>query len=407
MKDNFYFELRKKWKEFFQENGHVQVDSHSLLSSDKKLLLVNSGIAAMRDFLVKQPIKEKNLFSFQPVVRTNDIGKVGKDISHLTFFEMLGNFSFGGYGKEKAIRLAWDFLTSKKWLSLDPKKIKVTCLESDEEAFLIWKRVGNLKSNQISFKGRDSNFWDLGYGPCGPSTEVYYPTCKEIYLEIWNIVFSELHNDGRGNYTPLATKNIDTGAGLERLLLILEKKEDVFLTSIFYPLFKATKRILIGIKCEEWVVRMVADHVRAVVFMIADGILPGNKGANYIIRYLIRRISLLTKVRQPFVNKLVDEVAKIFQEIYPLVKRKKEEIKEIILVEEKRLWKLFLRAEKTFSEMIVRGDKITADDIFVLFASHGYPLEVMKDILEDKGVEVDFERVDSLIAEHQLISKKK
>ncbi|HET6872424.1 MAG TPA: alanine--tRNA ligase, partial [Sporolactobacillaceae bacterium] len=353
-------EVRQLFLDFFKEKGHKVEPSASLIPhDDPSLLWINSGVATLKKYFDGRAVPENpRIVNAQKAIRTNDIENVGYTARHHTFFEMLGNFSIGDYFKEEAIDWAWEFLTSPKWIGFDPGKLSVTIHPEDDEAFELWhNKIGIPDSRIIRLK---DNFWDIGEGPSGPNTEIFYdrgesygndPDDPELYpggeneryLEIWNLVFSQFNHNPDGTYTPLPKKNIDTGAGLERLVSVIQEARTNFDTDLFLPLIHETERIsgqkYGESKDKDTAFKVIADHLRAVTFAISDGALPSNEGRGYVLRRLIRRavrFAMELGIEKPFMAELVPIVSQIMGDYYEVLKERLPFVQKIIRSEEER-----------------------------------------------------------------------
>ncbi len=333
-------EIRQKFLDFFVEKGHSVEPSASLVPvDDPSLLWINSGVATLKPYFDGRIVPEnRRIVNAQKAIRTNDIENVGYTARHHTFFEMLGNFSIGDYFKEEAILWAWEFLTSPKWLNLDPERLSVTIHPEDEESYQIWtQKVGIPAERVVKLK---DNFWDIGEGPCGPNSEIFYdrgeswgdpndPECypggeNERYLEIWNLVFSQYNHNPDGSYTPLPNKNIDTGMGLERIASVMQDVPTNYDTDLFQPIIQAIckeAKVTYGEKKEtDIALKVIADHLRTLVFAIGDGVLPGNEGRGYVLRRLLRRAVRYGRslgIERPFLYSLTGIVGDLMKEFIP------------------------------------------------------------------------------------------
>lgn len=363
-------EIRKKFLDFFVEKGHKVEPSASLVPvDDPSLLWINSGVATLKKYFDGRLTPDNpRIVNAQKSIRTNDIENVGYTARHHTFFEMLGNFSIGDYFKEEAILWAWEFLTDPKWMGLDPDRLSVTIHPEDDEAYRIWREKVGIPDERIV--KLESNFWDIGEGPSGPNTEIFYdrgehlcdpsdPECypggeNERYLEIWNLVFSQYNHNPDGTYTPLPKKNIDTGMGLERMASVMQDVPTNYDTDLFQPIIQATCREA-GVeygkdKETDVALKVIADHIRTVVFAVGDGVLPSNEGRGYVLRRLLRRAVRYGRklgVDRPFLYQLTGVVAEIMKDYYPEPLEKQAFIERVIRGEEERFWKL-CRKDCTF-----------------------------------------------------------
>ncbi|WP_195575974.1 alanine--tRNA ligase [Paenibacillus sp. 1001270B_150601_E10] len=422
-------EIRSKWLAFFESKGHHIEPSASLVPhNDPSLLWINAGMAPLKPYFDGR-VKPENprIANSQKCIRTNDIENVGKTRRHHTFFEMLGNFSIGDYFKEEVITWAWEFLTDKQWIGFDPDRLYVTVYPEDEEAFRYWNEKIGLPAERI-IKTED-NFWDIGEGPCGPCTEIFYdrgeaygdpndPECypsgeNERYLEVWNLVFSQFNHNKDGSYTPLPNKNIDTGAGLERFASILQDVDSNFDTDLFIPVIEATSRIA-GVpykKNEEHDVafKVIADHIRTVVFAVGDGVLPSNEGRGYIIRRLLRRAVRYGKVlgiERPFMVELVKTVGDVMGGHYPDIVEKREFIEKVVKNEEERFHETLTDGLNILSEMAASAkaegrSQINGTEAFKLYDTYGFPLDLTEDYAAEHGLSVDHEGFEQAMQEQR------
>ncbi|MET3850571.1 alanine--tRNA ligase [Paenibacillus sp. OAE614] len=422
-------EIRSKWLEFFASKGHQIEPSASLVPhNDPSLLWINAGMAPLKPYFDGRISPENpRLTNSQKCIRTNDIENVGKTRRHHTFFEMLGNFSIGDYFKEEAITWAWEFLTSKEWIGFDPERLSVTVYPEDEEAFKLWNEKIGLPAERIV--KLEDNFWDIGEGPCGPCTEIFYDRGEaygdlsdpemypggenERFLEVWNLVFSQFNHNKDGSYTPLPNKNIDTGAGLERFASILQNVDSNFDTDLFQPIIQKTAE-LAGVKYNASVegdvaLKVIADHVRTVTFAVADGVLPSNEGRGYIIRRLLRRAVRYGKVLgldRPFLYSLVETVGDIMGVYYPNVVEKREFIEKVISTEEERFHETLSDGlailEEISKQALEQGTKqIGGSDAFKLYDTYGFPFDLTEDYAAEHGLTVDREGFDAAMQEQR------
>jgi alanyl-tRNA synthetase len=415
-------EIRRKWLEFFAEKGHKIEPSASLVPhNDPSLLWINAGMAPLKPYFDGR-MKPENprIANAQKCIRTNDIENVGKTRRHHTFFEMLGNFSIGDYFKEEAITWAWEFLTDPKWIGFDPERLSVTVYPEDTEAYEFWNKKIGIPENRI-YKLED-NFWDIGEGPCGPCTEIFYdrgekygdlsdPECwpggeNERFLEVWNLVFSQFNHNKDGSYTPLPSKNIDTGAGLERFASILQDVDSNFDTDLFQPIIQKTCEIA-GVRYKanpdhDVALKVIADHIRTVVFSVGDGVLPSNEGRGYVIRRLLRRAvryGKLLGVDQPFLYRLTPVVGEIMGDYYPEVVEKREFIERVIRTEEERFHETLSEGLELLSNVIRQAREegsgvISGKEAFRLYDTFGFPLDLTEDFASENGMTVDREGFD-------------
>ena len=393
--------LRESFLKFFEKNGHKIVDSSSLIPDDPSVLLTTAGMQQFKEYFLGEPSPYGNkVVSCQQSFRTSDIDRVG-DKTHLTFFEMLGNFSFGDYFKEEAIKLAFSFLFEE--LKLNREEFYFTVFEGDKdtpfdkESFSILKKLG-VPESKIKKMPREENFWGpTGLeGPCGPTVEIYY---KE--LEIWNLVFNEYFRDKHGKLSPLKQKGVDTGLGLERLTKVIQNKPSIFETDLFEPIMREISGK------NERAKRIISDHIKACTFLISEGILPSNKDRGYILRRLIRRIIGLEKILglpNNFLIGLVPKVVEIYQDIYPEIKPRETEIMTVIQNEGEKFEKTLAKGLKQFEKISLKGD-ISGIDAFHLYDTYGFPLELTTELAEQKDLKVDKQGFESAFKKHQQISR--
>lgn len=421
-------ELRKKYLDFFESKGHLVLPSASLVpDNDPSLLLIGAGMAPFKAFFTGKMMPPKTrVVTSQKCIRTGDIENVGRTARHHTFFEMLGNFSFGDYFKKETIAWAWEFLTSPKHLNLPKDALWVTIHPDDEEAAQIWHEEIGLPIERII--RLEDNFWEIGAGPCGPCSEIFIDLGEERgchsedcqagcdcdrYLEIWNLVFTQFDNDGQGNYSPLSKKNIDTGAGLERLASVLQKKPSNFETDLLFPIIeKACKegQVVYGKSLEQDVsLKVLADHSRAMVFMIADGILPSNEGRGYVLRRLIRRAirhARLLGIQQPLLASLATEVFEIMKTAYPDLLEKADFIRQIVNLEEKRFQETLQSGTELLSREMDRlkeenSTELDGASAFKLYDTYGFPWELTAEILAESDFTLDKSGFDKAMKEQQ------
>ena len=414
-------DLREKYLSFFESKGHLRLPSFSLVpNNDKSLLLINSGMAPMKKYFTGEVTPPRNrVTTCQKCIRTPDIENVGKTARHGTFFEMLGNFSFGDYFKKEATAWAWEFCTEVLELPVD--KLWVTIYEDDDEAYDIWTKQNGVSPDRIVRLGKEDNFWEHGQGPCGPCSEIHFdrgekygcgkpdcgPGCEcDRYVEFWNNVFSQFDNDGNGNYSELAQKNIDTGMGLERLACIMQNVDNIFEVDTVQNIMKKISEIA-GVtyhddEKKDVSLRVITDHIRSSTFMISDGVIPSNNGRGYVLRRLIRRAcrhGRLLGVNEPFLYKVCDTVIAENERAYPELKDKAELIKKVILSEEESFGKTIDAGLALLDEYIAKteGKVFSGEDAFKLNDTYGFPLDLTKDILEEKGFIVDEDKFNALL----------
>ena len=409
-------QLRKMFLEFFESKGHLAMKSFSLVPhNDKSLLLINSGMAPLKPYFTGQEIPpRRRVTTCQKCIRTGDIENVGKTARHGTFFEMLGNFSFGDYFKNEAIEWSWEFLTEV--VGLDPERLYPSVYEEDDEAFEIWNKKMGIPAERIFRFGKADNFWEHGSGPCGPSSEIYYdrgekygcgsPDCTvgcecDRYMEIWNNVFTQFDNDGHGHYTELEQKNIDTGMGLERLASVVQEVDSIFDVDTLKALRDHICRLAgteYGKDAQSDIsIRVITDHTRSVTFMISDGIMPSNEGRGYVLRRLLRRAcrhGRLLGIEGSFIPELAQTVIEGSKDGYPELEEKKDFILKVIAKEEDQFNKtidqgLGILADMTAKMEAEQTTTLSGADAFKLYDTYGFPIDLTKEILEEKGMQVD------------------
>ena len=429
-------EIRKSFVDFFKSKEHKHFESASLIPDDKSLLLTVAGMVPFKPFFLgEKEAPFPRITTYQKCIRTNDLENVGRTPRHHTFFEMLGNFSFGDYFKKEAIEWSWEYIT--KVLKLDPERLYVSVYKTDDEAYEIWNKEIGVPEDRIVRLGEEDNWWAAGpVGSCGPCSEIYYDTqnmgknneeinCKpgdegDRFLEIWNLVFTEWNRLEDGSLVPLPEKNIDTGAGLERIASVVQKKDNNFETDIFMPIIKGIEKVL-DIKKEEFeiTVKVIADHIRASVFLIADGVLPSNEGRGYILRKIIRRAfgaGIVAKQKLEitkddlFLYKLVPYVVENMKEAYPELVEKQEYIEKVLRLEQERFALTLKNGIEMLTEEIEKMDKegtkkLSADASFKLYDTFGLPFELTELILENQGYEVSEEEFNQKLEEQVKRSK--
>ena len=411
-------EIRKSFTDFFESKGHYIGKSSSLIpKNDKSLLLINSGMAPLKNYFSGVEVPPKNRMStVQKCIRTGDIENVGKTARHGTFFEMMGNFSFGDYFKEDAIKWAWEFVT--KHLEIPEDKIWATVYLNDDEAHDLWLKYSSIPEERIVRLGKDDNFWEIGLGPCGPCSELYYdrgeqygcdnPDCKpgcdcDRYLEFWNLVFTQFDRQEDGSYPELAHKNIDTGMGLERIGCIMQDVDNIFEVDTIRAIIDEIEKIS-GVKYgsdakSDVSIRIITDHIRATSFMIADGILPSNEGRGYVLRRLLRRAARhgkLLGIKEDYLYNLFDVVKEVSGEAYPELVEKEGYIKKVIKIEEEKFNETidqgseilngYIEELKANNESTLAGEKV-----FKLYDTYGFPMDLTQEILEEVGFDLDEE----------------
>ncbi len=411
-------ELRKMFLDFMESKGHLSMKSFSLVPhNDNSLLIINSGMAPLKPYFTGQEIPpRRRVTTCQKCIRTGDIENIGKTARHGTFFEMLGNFSFGDYFKKEAIAWSWEFLTET--VGLDPERLYPSVYEYDDEAFEIWNKQQGIPAERIFRFGKADNFWEHGSGPCGPCSEIYYdrgekygcgkPDCTvgcecDRFIEVWNNVFTQFDNDGKGNYTELEQKNIDTGMGLERLAVVVQDVDSIFDVDTLREL---TSRVgkLANVNYHEDAkkdvsIRIITDHIRSVTFMISDGIMPSNEGRGYVLRRLLRRAARhgrILGIKGLFLNELAKTVIATSKDGYPELEEKQVMILKVIAEEENKFNKTIDQGltilEEMQAEITAAGSTVLAgEEAFKLYDTYGFPLDLTKEILEEKGFAVDEE----------------
>lgn len=425
-------ELRKMYLDFFESKGHLVLKSFSLVpQNDNSLLLINAGMAPLKPYFTGQEIPpRKRVATCQKCIRTGDIENVGKTARHGTFFEMLGNFSFGDYFKTEAIHWSWEFLTEV--VGLDPNRLYPSVFETDDEAFRIWNEEIGIAKDRIFRFGKEDNFWEHGAGPCGPCSEIYYdrgeaygcgsPDCTvgcecDRYIEVWNNVFTQFENDGKGNYTELENKNIDTGMGLERLAVVVQDVDSIFAVDTIKALLDKVCE-LAGCKYKEdetkdISLRLITDHIRSVTFMISDGIMPSNEGRGYVLRRLLRRAARhgrLLGIQGKFLAKLSETVINMSKDGYPELEEKKAMIFTVLTEEEDKFNKTIDQGLAILADLEAKltkeGKKVLdGQDAFKLYDTYGFPLDLTKEILEEKNFEVDEEGFQKAMKEQKDMAR--
>ncbi len=409
-------ELRKMFLDFFESKDHLVMKSFSLVPhNDKSLLLINAGMAPLKPYFTGQEVPpRKRVATCQKCIRTGDIENVGKTARHGTFFEMLGNFSFGDYFKKEALTWTWEFLT--EWVGLEPERLYPSVYLDDDEAFEIWNKVIGIPAEKISRFGKEDNFWEHGAGPCGPCSEVYYdrgekygcgsPDCKvgcdcDRYIEIWNDVFTQFEGDGKGGYVELTNKNIDTGMGLERLAVVSQDVDSIFdidtIQAIRDKVCEAAKVTYHTDEKKDISIRLITDHIRSATFMISDGINASNEGRGYVLRRLIRRAARhirMLGIDDHFMPILCETVIECSKDAYPELEEKKAMILKTLADEESRFYKTLDQGMKKLNEMIEQMKEknqttLSGSDAFKLYDTYGFPLDLTGDVLEDNGFDVD------------------
>jgi len=414
-------ELREMFLRFFESKEHLRLSSFSLIpQNDQSLLLINSGMAPMKPYFkgeVEPP--RRRVCTCQKCIRTGDIENIGKTARHGTYFEMLGNFSFGDYFKKESLQWSWEFLTSPQWVGLEADRMYPTVYENDDEAWDIWTKVIGVPEERMTRLGKKDNFWEHGAGPCGPCSEIHYdrgeefgcgkPDCRpgcdcDRFMEVWNNVFSQFDNDGNGNYTELVQKNIDTGMGLERLAVVCQNVGSLFdVDTVMNITNKVTQ--LTGASYgqsdkTDVSLRVITDHVRASTFMIADGVLPSNEGRGYVLRRLLRRAARhgkLLGVNTPFLYEVVKTVVKENESHYAYLRERADYIIKVVKVEEENFARTIDTGMRIFNEKLAEhkasGNTVfSGEDAFLLADTYGFPIDLTAEMLEDEGMSVDMDR---------------
>lgn len=420
-------DLREKYLTFFEGKGHLRLGSFPLVPiNDKSLLLINSGMAPMKKYFTGEVTPpRKRVTTCQKCIRTPDIERVGKTARHGTYFEMLGNFSFGDYFKHDATAWAWEFCT--KVMEMDVDKLWVSIYQDDDETFDIWTKEVGVSPDRIVRLGKEDNFWEHGTGPCGPCSEIYYdrgekygcgsPDCGvgcecDRYVEFWNLVFTQFDLDEKGNYIPLEHPNIDTGMGLERLACISQGVDNLFEVDTVQNIMKHISKIAgVTYKTDEKTdvsLRVITDHIRSTTFMIGDGVMPSNEGRGYVLRRLLRRAARhgrLLGVNHPFLSEVVDTVI-AENPAYPELAEKREVIKKVVAFEEESFGRTIDQGLALLDNFLVKLESsaeknLSGEDAFKLNDTYGFPLDLTMDILEDRGISVDVEAFHRLMTEQK------
>ena len=428
-------ELREMFLRFFETKGHLRLPSFSLIpQDDASLLLINSGMAPMKPYFKgdKEPPRHR-VCTCQKCIRTGDIENIGKTARHGTYFEMLGNFSFGDYFKHEAIAWSWEFLTSPDWVGLDPERLYPSVYEKDDEAFNIWRDEIGIPESRITRLGKDDNFWEHGSGPCGPCSEIYFdrgeeygcgkPDCApgcdcDRYMEVWNNVFSQFDNDGNGNYSDLIQKNIDTGMGLERLAVVCQGVDSLFdvdtVMNITHKVSEITGAHYGDSHKTDVSLRVITDHIRASVMMISDGILPSNEGRGYVLRRLLRRAARhgkLLGVNEPFLYRVVDMVVHENECQYPELREKQAYITRVIRNEEENFAKTIDAGMHIFSDLLAehqaKGERVfSGADAFKLYDTYGFPIDLTREMVQEQDMTVDEDAFQDLMEQQRVRARK-
>ena len=421
--------IRESFLNFFKEKNHKIFPSDSLVPQEKSSLFTSAGMQQFKPYFLGEKKGVKRAASCQKCLRTDDLREVGRTPFHHTFFEMLGNFSFGDYFKKEAIEFAWEFLT--KVLNLPQERLWISVYQDDEEAFSLWKDYIGVSREKIVKLGMDKNFWPANAplrgpeGPCGPCSEIFFdkgesygcrrkncsPACScGRFVEVWNLVFTQF-NYQKGRLVPLIQKNIDTGMGLERIASVLQNKENNFQIDIFHPVVEFIQELLSSQNLS--FIYAIADHVRAVTFAICDGVFPSNEERGYIIRKLIRKAlyyGFRLGKRKPFLYKLVSLYADLMKDAYPEVEDKKEDIASVILAEEERFLVVLEEGKARFTVLLENLNKdkvIKGEDVFKLYDTYGVPLEIIKELASLENVKIDEEGFEKQLEERRLLSQEK
>ena len=428
-------ELREMYLSFFESKGHLRLPSFSLIpQNDASLLLINSGMAPMKPYFTgEQEPPCRRVTTCQKCIRTGDIENVGKTARHGTYFEMLGNFSFGDYFKREAIHWSWESLTSPEWVGIDPDRLYPSIYVDDDEAFEIWNKEIGIPAERIFRFGKEDNFWEHGSGPCGPCSEIYYDRGEEFgchkpgctvgcdcdrYMEVWNNVFSQFNNDGHGNYTELKQKNIDTGMGLERLACVVQGVGSLFEVDTVRNIMKHIERIA-GVEYHkdektDISLRVITDHIRSTAMMVCDGVIPSNEGRGYVLRRLLRRAARhgkLLGINRPFLSEVLDTVIAENKDHYPELEQKSDYIHKVIEMEEARFDATIDSGLSILGDMItaVKAEgktELPAADAFKLYDTYGFPIDLTLEILEEQGMTTDREGFDVLMNEQRVRARE-
>ena len=434
-------ELREMFLAFFESKGHLRLPSFSLIpQNDASLLLINSGMAPMKPwFTGEQEPPRHRVTTCQKCIRTGDIENIGHTARHGTYFEMLGNFSFGDYFKREAIHWAWEFLTSPEWVGLEPDRLYPSVFAgnettpADDEAFEIWNKEIGIPADRIFKFGKEDNFWEHGSGPCGPCSEIYYdrgeqwgcgkPGCTvgcdcDRYIEVWNVVFSQFNNDGEDHYTELKQKNIDTGMGLERLACVCQEVASLFdvdtVMNITNKVSSITHAHYGESQAKDVSLRVITDHIRSATFMICDGVLPSNEGRGYVLRRLLRRAARhgkLLGVNDPFLYEVCDTVIRENEGHYPELRERQDYITKVIRTEEENFARTIDGGMKIFDDMMAghkeKGEKVfSGADAFKLYDTYGFPIDLTIEMVEEQGMTVDQAGFRQFMEEQKVRARK-
>ena len=428
-------QLREMFLSFFETKGHLRLPSFSLIpQNDASLLLINSGMAPMKPYFKgEQEPPRHRVCTCQKCIRTGDIENIGKTARHGTYFEMLGNFSFGDYFKHEAIAWSWEFLTSPEWVGIDPDRLYPSIYVDDDEAFEIWNKEIGIPAERIFRFGKEDNFWEHGAGPCGPCSEIYYdrgpeygcgkPDCTvgcdcDRYMEVWNNVFSQFDNDGEGHYTELKQKNIATGMGLERLAVVCQGVDSLFDVDTVMNITHKVSELTGAYYCKshkmDVSLRVITDHIRSATFMICDGVLPSNEGRGYVLRRLLRRAARhgkLLGVNEPFLYKVIDTVIHENECQYPELREKQSYITKVVKTEEENFAKTIDAGMKIFGDLLAEhkanGETVfSGADAFKLYDTYGFPVDLTIEMCADEGMIVDEAEFKKLMEEQRVRARK-
>ena len=428
-------QLREMFLSFFESKGHLRLPSFSLIpQNDASLLLINSGMAPMKPYFKgEQEPPRHRVCTCQKCIRTGDIENIGKTARHGTYFEMLGNFSFGDYFKHEAIAWSWEFLTSPKWVGIDPDRLYPSIYVDDDEAFKIWNEEIGIPAERIFRFGKEDNFWEHGAGPCGPCSEIYFdrgeqygcgkPDCTvgcdcDRYMEVWNNVFSQFDNDGHNNYTELVQKNIDTGMGLERLAVVCQGVDSLFdvdtVMNITRKVSELTGAYYGKSQKMDVSLRVITDHIRSATFMICDGVLPSNEGRGYVLRRLLRRAARhgkLLGVNEPFLYAVIDTVVHENECQYPELREKQEYITRVVKSEEENFAKTIDAGMEIFRNLLSEHKEknetvFSGADAFKLYDTYGFPIDLTIEMCEDEGMSVDEAGFKALMEEQRVRARE-
>ena len=428
-------ELREMFLTFFESKGHLRLPSFPLVpENDPSLLLINAGMAPMKPwFKGEEEPPRRRVCTCQKCIRTGDIENIGHTARHGTYFDMLGNFSFGDYFKHEAIAWTWEFLTDPKWVGLEKDRLYPSVYQEDDEAFNIWRDEVGIPEDRIYRMGKDDNFWEHGSGPCGPCSEVYYdrgeefgcgsPDCKpgcdcDRYMEVWNNVFTQFDNDGEGHYTELAQKNIDTGMGLERLAVICQNVNSLFdvdtVMNITNKVSELTGAHYGDSQASDVSLRIITDHIRSATFMICDGVLPSNEGRGYVLRRLLRRAARhgkLLGVNEPFLYQILDTVIHENEGEYKDLRQKQDYITKVVRTEEENFAKTIDGGMKIFADLLAehkaKGEmQFSGKDAFKLYDTYGFPVDLTEEMVQDEGMTLDRVAFDEEMEAQRVRARK-